>query len=89
MLTEWIARYFGKENSKDIAKKRLQFAIIYDKLDVSEETLAALQQDMLGVVSRYFIVEKETLKIDIRKDVNVSALVLNIPILKPIRKGKS
>ncbi len=86
MLNEWITKYFSKGNSKDVAKKRLKFAIIYDKLDVSEEILGALQQDILAVITRYFVIDKEALKIDIQKDEDVSALVLNIPILKALRQ---
>lgn len=88
MLNEWIGKFFGKANSKDVAKKRLQFAIIYDKLNVSEETLAALQRDMMAVISRYFEIEKEALKIDIQKAEDMSALVVNIPILKAVRQEK-
>lgn len=86
MLNEWITKFFSKGNSKDVAKKRLQFALIYDKFDVSEETLGALQKDMMAVISRYFVIEKEALKIDIQKDENISALVVNIPILKALRQ---
>lgn len=89
MLNEWIARIFSRGNSRDVAKKRLQFAIVYDKLDVSEEILGALQQDMVEVITRYFVIEKEALKIDIRREEDVSALVVNIPILKAVRQRKS
>jgi cell division topological specificity factor len=89
MLSEWIVKFFSKgNNSRDVAKKRLQFAIIYDKLDVSEEILGALQQDMVAVISRYFVIDKESLKIDIRKEETASALVVNIPILKAVRQQK-
>jgi cell division topological specificity factor len=86
MLNEWIAKYFNRGNSKDVAKKRLQFAIIYDKLDISEEILGALQQDMVDMITRYFVIDKESLKIDIRREEDMSALVVNIPILKAVRK---
>lgn len=85
MLSEWISKYFSKGNSKDVAKKRLKFAIIYDKLDLSEEILGALQKDILAVITRYFVIDSAALKIDIQKDEDLSALVVNIPILKAVR----
>ena len=86
-LNEWLGRFFGRgENSKEIAKKRLQFAIVYDKFSVSEEILGALQKDIVEAISRYFVIDKTTLKIDIRKDEEVNALVVNIPILKAVRQ---
>ncbi len=86
MLNEWITKYFSKSNSKDVAKRRLKFAIIYDKFDFSEEMLGALQQDILTVITRYFVIDEQSLKIDIQKDEVVSALVVNIPIVKAVRQ---
>jgi len=40
----------------------------------------------VAVISRYFVIEKTALKIDIQRDEAVSALVVNIPILKALRK---
>ena len=86
MFNEWITKFFPKGNSKDVAKKRLQFAIVYDKLDVSEEVLGALQEDIVSVISRYFVIDKDSLKIDIGRDNDMSALIVNIPILKAVRQ---
>jgi cell division topological specificity factor len=75
----------GKGDSKDVAKKRLQFALIYDKLEVSDDVLIKLHQDIVDVISRYFEIDKETLKLDIRKSEGKSALVVNTPILSAKR----
>ena len=87
MFNELITKYFSKGNSKDVAKKRLQFAIVYDKLDVSEDVLHALQQDMVSVISRYFVIDKKSVKIDIGRDDNMSALIVNIPIVTAVRQS--
>ncbi|MGM0418994.1 MAG: cell division topological specificity factor MinE [Thermodesulfobacteriota bacterium] len=71
----------GKESSRDIAKKRLQFALIYDKLEISDELLECLQQDIVDVISKYFEIDKDSLKLDIERQDDLSALVLNTPIL--------
>ena len=76
----------GKESSKDIAKKRLQFALIYDKLEVSDEILKSLQQDIVDVISKYFEIDRDSLKLDIEKQDDLSALVFNTPILSAKRK---
>jgi len=39
----------------------------------------------VDVISRYFEIDKETLKIDIRKSEGKSALVVNTPILSAKR----
>lgn len=86
MLNEWLRKLLGKNDSKDVAKKRLQFALIYDKLEVSEEMLVQLQKDIVDVISRYFEIDKKAVKLNIRRSDDLSALVLNTPILAAKRQ---
>lgn len=86
MFNGLFERFVGKTKSKDVAKKRLQFALVYDKLDISEEVLGDLQQDIIEVVSRYFVIDKKSLSLDIQRDRELSALVVNTPIIKSVRR---
>ncbi|MDY0131644.1 MAG: cell division topological specificity factor MinE [Desulforegulaceae bacterium] len=90
MKNGFFGKFFGKtkESSRDIAKKRLQFALIYDKLEVSDEILEALQKDIVDVISKYFEIDKNSLKLDIKRQDDLSALELNTPILSAKRKSK-
>ena len=81
MINGFIQKFFNKTGSKEIAKKRLKFALVYDKLEVSDDTLEELQQDIIQVISKYFVIDKEALKLDIQRSDDLSALVLNTPIL--------
>ena len=85
MLNRWLKKLIGKSDSRGVAKKRLQFALVYDKLEVSDEVLIKLHQDIVDVISRYFEIDKESLKLDIRKSEGRSALVVNTPILSARR----
>ncbi len=85
MLNGWLKKLIGKSDSKGVAKKRLQFTLIYDKLEVSDDILIKLHQDIVDVISRYFEIDKESLKLDIRKSEGRSALVVNTPILSARR----
>jgi cell division topological specificity factor len=71
-----------KASSGGIAKKRLQFAIIYDKLEVSDTMLQSLHQDIITVISKYFEIDRESLKIDIKPTDDLSSLVVNTHILR-------
>ena len=75
-----------KKQSKDEAKKRLQFSLIYDKLEVDDTTLVDLQNDIVDVISKYFEIDRESLELKVKRDDNVSALVFNTPILHVRRK---
>lgn len=86
MLSGLFKRFTSKKTSKDDAKKRLQFSLIYDKLEVNDTTLTDLQQDIVDVISKYFEIDKDSLELKVKRDENVSALVFNTPILHVKRK---
>ncbi|GBC60948.1 cell division topological specificity factor Min E [Desulfonema ishimotonii] len=87
MLNGLFKKWTGKgKTSKDVAKNRLKFALIYDKLEVSDDILKDLHRDMMEVISRYFEIDQEAFKLDIRRSDELSALVVNTPILSAKHK---
>ena len=76
----------NKKGSKNEAKKRLQFALIYDKLEINDNTLKDLQNDIIQVISRYFEIDREALSLEIQRGDDTSALVFNTPILNMKRR---
>nr|WP_320016398.1 cell division topological specificity factor MinE [uncultured Desulfobacter sp.] len=87
MLQEFLKRFTGqKRKSSDEAKKRLQFSLVYDKLEVNDTTLTDLQMDIVDVISKYFEIDKDALELKVKNDKDVSALVFNTPILHVKRK---
>ncbi|MDD5205946.1 MAG: cell division topological specificity factor MinE [Desulfobacterales bacterium] len=75
----WFRRFIGKNNSKEVAKTRLRFALICDKLDVSNDILSDLQREIVEVISKYFEVDKDDVKLKIRRKDDLS-LVLKTPL---------
>lgn len=86
MMNGFFQKLFGKNNSKDVAKKRLKFALVYDKLEVSDTTLELLQRDIVGVISKYFEIDNSSLKLDIQRSDDSSALMLSTPIISAKRR---
>lgn len=86
MLNGIFDKFFGpKKASKDTAKKRLKFTLVYDKLEVSDDILKDLQRDIVNVISKYFEIDKDSLKLNIKKSEDSSSLELNTPILSARR----
>lgn len=81
MWNSLLRRLTGKSGTRDTAKKRLRFALVYDQLEVSDETLSDLQRDIVDVISRYFEIDSDAVKLDISRGEDLSALVLSTPIL--------
>ncbi|WP_022666068.1 cell division topological specificity factor MinE [Desulfospira joergensenii] len=86
MLGGLFKRFTSQKKSKDAAKKRLHFSLIYDKLEVNDTTLTDLQKDIVDVISNYFEIDKDSLELKVKRDDDVSALVFNTPILQVKRK---
>jgi cell division topological specificity factor len=89
MLSDFIKKLFNKNGSKDTAKKRLQFALVYDRLEVSDDNLKDMQKEIIEVISRYFVIDKEKLKLDITRDNELSALMLNTPIISAVARERT
>ncbi len=81
-----LKKLMNKGDSKDIAKKRLKFALLTDKLEIKTDTLGNLQKDLVEVISRYFEIDKESIKIDIQRSEESSALIFNTPIIAAHRQ---
>ena len=81
MINGFLKKILGRGGSKEVAKKRLKFALVYDKLEVSDQILEDLQRDIVQVISKYFVIDQDALKLDIQRGDDLSALVLNTPIL--------
>jgi cell division topological specificity factor len=81
MLNDFMKKLFNKSGSKETAKKRLRFALIYDRLEVSDDTLKDMQDEIVEVISRYFVIDRDRLKLDITRHDDLSALVFNTPII--------
>ena len=76
-----LKKLMNKTDSRDIAKKRLKFALLTDNLEVKADTLGNLQQDLVEVISRYFEIDNKSIQLDIKRSDECSALVFNTPIL--------
>lgn len=81
MLNDFMKKLFRKNGSKTTAKKRLQFALVYDRLEVSDDILKDMQNEIVAVISRYFVIDQEKLKLDITRDNDLSAIMFNTPII--------
>lgn len=87
MLNKFIKKMTGQNvSSSEAAKKRLKFALVYDSLEVSDETLELLKRDIVEVLSNYFEIDKQETSIDIERSNEYSSLVLNTPIFAARRR---
>ena len=80
---EVIRKWFGKgddADSKNVAKDRLRLVLVHDRSMLPPETLDALRNDLIEVVSRYFEVDHATLSMDVQRTRESWALMVNLPL---------
>ncbi len=81
-MFEIIQRIFGKEphGSKDIAKERLRFVLVHDRVNTSPQFMEVLKDDMIKVISNYMEINEKEMEVSLSTSKSSVALVANIPI---------
>ncbi|SMC83070.1 cell division topological specificity factor MinE [Sporomusa malonica] len=81
-MFELIQKLFGRESqgSKDIAKERLRFVLVHDRVNVSPQFMEVIKDDMIKVISNYMDINETEMEISLTKTNTQVALVANIPV---------
>jgi cell division topological specificity factor len=81
-------KLFGKKNSADSAKERLQLVLVHDRTDMTPAEFASLRDDLLATISRHVSIDEEAVQIDVEHDGRSQRLVADIP-LKAVTRRRS
>ncbi len=81
-----IKRFFGDRPSGQEAKKRMQFVLMHDRLDLTPDMMEALKNDILTVLSRYMEIDTDTIKVDFEQGKEYTALVSNVQVKRVHRR---
>lgn len=82
-VVDWIAQLLhanGREGSKDVARKRLQFVLIHDRIGMPSETLEAMKNELLQVISKYLVINPESIEVEVKHSGDSVILVSNIRV---------
>lgn len=83
-VIDYILKKLGlkdeEEDSKSIAKERLQFILVQDRIKLTPEELDSLKGELIGVLKKYVNVDDRNIEMDINRDDDVMALVASFPI---------
>ncbi len=82
-MAGWLDRLMGgKDKSADNAKERLKLVLIHDRTDLTPQSLVAMKNDLIEVISRYIEIDPSAVNIDVAQDGREQRLIADIP-LKP------
>lgn len=86
-MMDLIQKFFAnngrdKVASKNIAKERLQFVLVQDKLEISPRNLEKIKDELIAVLSKYVEIDRECIDITLNKIDTSTAIIANIPVKK-------
>ena len=79
-------RLFGRKNSANSAKERLQFVLIHDRTDLTPAELDSLKDDLIATISRHVEIDPQAMQIGVEHDGRSQRLVADIPIKSTARR---
>ena len=79
-LLERLTGRGGGAGSAKVAKERLQFVLVHDRLDLSPEKVRAMKDEIIAVISKYVHIDRSNVEITIEQRERDSWLVADIPL---------
>jgi cell division topological specificity factor len=82
----FFERLFGRKNSADSAKERLQLVLIHDRTDLTPAELDSLKDDLIVTISRHVEIDASAVQIGMQHDGRSQRLVADIPLKSASRR---
>lgn len=80
-----VASFFQgekSENTKDIASNRLKLVLMHDRTKLDPLTLEKMRYELIDVISKYVVIDKDLLELNLAGEGDSVALMLNIPVVR-------
>jgi cell division topological specificity factor len=84
----FFERLFGKKNSAESAKERLQLVLVHDRTDLTPAELDSLKDDLIAAISRHVDIDVQSMQIGVEHDGRSQRLVADIPLKAARRRAK-
>jgi cell division topological specificity factor len=81
-------RIFGRKNSADSAKERLQLVLIHDRTDLTPAELDSLRDDLIATISRHVDIDVKAMQFGVEHDGRSQRLVADIPLKAARRRSR-
>ena len=84
-----LTRFFGRPEppSGRVAKDRLQLVLVHDRISMPPAQMAAMKDELLSVVGRYFQVDSDGVEITFTQSRRNNRLVAEVPVFGALRRG--
>ena len=88
MFAAFKKRLFGHEtSSKSLARSRLHFVLVQDRTGLTAEEMAGFKKEMIDVIGKYFMIDKNGFDISYQRDADTTTLLINSPVIVRRQEG--
>ncbi|NTU56915.1 MAG: cell division topological specificity factor MinE [Anaerolineales bacterium] len=88
-MMSFFDKLFGRKNSADSAKERLQLVLVHDRTDLTPAELESLRDDLVATVSRHVDIDVTSMQFGVEHDGRLQRLVADIPIKSASRRKRA
>jgi cell division topological specificity factor len=88
-MMSFFDKLFGRKNSADSAKERLQLVLVHDRTDLTPAELESLRDDLVATVSRHVDIDVTAMQFGVEHDGRLQRLVADIPIKSASRRKRA
>ncbi|MBQ3312042.1 cell division topological specificity factor MinE [bacterium] len=81
-VLEFFTKTEEKESSKNVARNRLKLVLMQDRTNLNPQLLERLRGEMIELLSKYVIIDKELLELNFTPEDEQLALMLSIPVIR-------
>ncbi len=78
-------RFFGDKSSGQLARKRMQFVLMHDRIDITPDIMEAVKNDIMKVLSKYMEIDQQSVKVDLEHGKDFMALISNVQVKRVYR----
>lgn len=80
-MSGFFDRMLGRSSSRSssLAKERLQFILVHDRINIPPERMEAMKAEILAVISKYVAIDQDNVDIALQQRNRDSLLVAEIP----------
>lgn len=85
-----VLKWFGRKQApKDVAKDRLRFVLMQDRLSLAPQTMEQMRDDVIVAISKYVEIDNSGIEFSWKEIDRKRALVASIPVVSVRRGGIS
>ncbi len=84
-MASFLDRMFGRpavKSSGTVAKERLQFVLVHDRINLPPERLEAMKQEILAVIAKYVAVADKGVDIALQQRDRDNLLIAEVPFAR-------